>query len=74
VALDPDLGQAHARLGGAIAKQNRPAEAVAYFQRALDLGADSPTLRLGYSAALESLGRDDEAEAQMEAYRNYHRP
>ncbi len=74
VALDPDLGQAHASLGGAVAKQNRPAEAVAYFQRALDLGADSPTLRLGYSAALESLGRDDEAEAQMEAYRNYHRP
>ena len=40
-----------------------------YFRQAVELGSDSPSLRLGYAAALESLGRIDERDAQMVAYR-----
>ena len=36
----------------ALAKQERYAEAAERFQEALDHGADSPALRLGYAAAL----------------------
>ncbi len=69
VALDSGLGEAWSLLGGAAVKLERPAAAVERFQRALDLGADGPSLRLGYAAALESLGRGAESEEQMRAYR-----
>jgi len=69
VSLEPELGEAHELLGGAAAKLERPDEAVAHFQRALELGVDGPSLRLGYAAALESLGRLDESAQQDEAYR-----
>jgi Flp pilus assembly protein TadD len=69
VSLDPSLGEGHALLGGAAAKLNNPEEAVTHFERALELGADSPSLRLGYAAALESLGRLEESAQQDEAYR-----
>ena len=45
----------------ALAKQERFAEAADRFQEALDHGADSPALRLGYAAALESLDRMEES-------------
>ncbi len=69
VTLDAGLGEAWSLLGGAAVKLDRPAAAVERFQRALDLGADSAALRLGYAAALESLGRGAESEEQMRAYR-----
>ena len=69
--LDPDLGDAHSMLGSSLARQERPAEAILHFEKAIRLGSDSPTLRLGYAGALESLGRDEEAQAQMEAYRRF---
>ena len=65
----PEVGEAHHLLGGAAAKRGRPEEAAAYFQRALELGADSPSLRLGYASALEALGQAPESEAQMAIYR-----
>jgi Flp pilus assembly protein TadD len=68
VALDSELGDAYVLLGGAAAKLGRPHEAVTHFERALELGVDSPSLRLGYAAALESLGRLDESREQNEAY------
>ncbi len=67
--IDPDLGDAHSMLGSSLSRQERPAEAILHFAKAIELGSDSPTLRLGYAAALESLGREEEAKAQMEAYR-----
>ena len=70
--LDPDLGDAHSMLGSSLSRQKRPAEAILHFEQAISLGSDSPTLRLGYAAALESLGREEEAQAQMEAYRRLH--
>jgi tetratricopeptide (TPR) repeat protein len=69
VSLDPSLGEGHALLGGAAAKLNDPEEAVTHFAQALELGADSPSLRLGYAAALESLGRLEESAEQDAAYR-----
>ncbi|MEE8279028.1 MAG: tetratricopeptide repeat protein [Thermoanaerobaculia bacterium] len=69
VALDPRLGEAHLLLGGAASKLGQPLEAVGHFERALELGVDSPALRLGYAGALESLGRLEESEQQLEAYR-----
>jgi len=69
VTLDPNLGEAHELLGGAAAKLGRPLEAASHFERALELGVDGPGLRLGYAAALESLGRLDESVQQMDAYR-----
>jgi len=74
VSLDPQLGEAYVLLGGAAAKLDHPAEAAAYFERALELGADSPSLRLGYSAVLESLGRLEESAQQDEAYRRLVQP
>ena len=74
LALDPELGEAYTLLGGCLAKQNRAAEAAAAFERALALGIDTPALRLGYAAALESLGRAEESAEQMAAYRRLTRP
>lgn len=73
LALDPHLGQAEGLLASALVKQDRPEEAVPHFQRSLELGADSREIRLGYAGALESLGRVEDAEAQMEAYRRMER-
>jgi Tfp pilus assembly protein PilF len=69
LALDDRLGTAHALLAGALVKQGKAAEAVPHFEKAIELGVDSPEVRLGYANALETLGRAKEAEAQMEAYR-----
>jgi tetratricopeptide (TPR) repeat protein len=74
VSLAPSLGEAHYFLGGIAAKLDRPGEAAAQFQRALELGVDNPGLRLGYAAALESLGRSEEAVEQEEAYRRLTEP
>jgi predicted Zn-dependent protease len=62
------MGEATALLAMAFAKQERYPEAAERFQEALDQGADSPALRLGYAAALESLGRIDESRRQWAAY------
>ena len=56
-------------MGGAAAKMEQPGNAAGYFQRALDLGFDGPSLRIGYAAALESLGRLEESAEQDAAYR-----
>jgi tetratricopeptide (TPR) repeat protein len=69
LAIDDGLAEAHALLAGALVKQRKPEEALAHFQRAIELGADSPEVRLGYAGALETLGRKRESDAQMEAYR-----
>jgi tetratricopeptide (TPR) repeat protein len=69
VTLDPGLGEAYELLGGAAAKLDNSEEAAVYFARALELGADSPSLRLGYAAALETLGRLEESAEQDAAYR-----
>ena len=69
VTLDPGLGEAYELLGGAAAKLDNSEEAAVYFARALELGADSPSLRLGYAAALENLGRLEESAEQDAAYR-----
>ena len=68
VRLDPELGPGHALLGASLSRQSKASEAILHFQRALELGTDSTFLRIGYANALESLGRDEEAAEQMEAY------
>jgi hypothetical protein len=69
LAIDDRLAPAHALLAGALVKQGKAADALAHFDTAIELGADSPEVRLGYAEALKSLGRTKEADAQMEAYR-----
>jgi predicted Zn-dependent protease len=69
LAIDDRLAPAHALLAGALVKQGKAADALAHFDTAIELGADSPEVRLGYAEALKSLGRAKEAEAQMDAYR-----
>ncbi len=69
LAIDDRLAAAHALLAGALVKQGKAADALAHFDSAIELGADSPEVRLGYAEALKSLGRAKEADAQMEAYR-----
>jgi len=74
ISLEPNLGEAHVLLGGAAAKLGQPAAAITHFERALELGVDSPSLRLGYSSALASLGRLEESAQQDEAYRRLTQP
>ena len=69
LAVDADNGGAHALLAAVLARQGRATEAIEHFERALELGRDTAGLRLGYSGALETLGRKDEAEVQLNAYR-----
>jgi predicted Zn-dependent protease len=69
LAIDARLAPAHALLAGALVKQGKATDALPHFDQAIELGADSPEVRLGYAEALRTLGREKEAEAQMEAYR-----
>jgi predicted Zn-dependent protease len=69
LAIDDGLATAHALLAGALVKQSKNQEALPHFDKAIELGADSPEVRLGYAEALKTLGRAKEAEAQMDAYR-----
>ena len=69
LALDPDLGEAYALLGMIAAEDGRPTEAAERMERALALGLEgNAALRFNYARVLESLGRTDEAAAQMEAF------
>jgi tetratricopeptide (TPR) repeat protein len=69
LALDPELADAHSLLGMTLSSLERYDEAVASFERALELGADSGALRLGYSEALHGAGRLEESRQQLEEYR-----
>ena len=69
VVLDPDLGEAHALLGMIAAEAGRPEEAAERLERALGLGLEgNAALRFNYARVLESLGRTEEAAAQMRAF------
>jgi len=69
VALDPSLAPAHELLGIVAANEGRHEEAVILFRRALELGGDTATLHLNLAEALRSLGRLEESEQELEAYR-----
>ncbi len=69
VALDANQPEAFQLLGQATARQEKYELAAAYFERALDLGRDTIALRLNYATVLDALGRTEEFEQQMEAYR-----
>ena len=69
LALDSDLGEAHALLGMIAAEAGRGEEAAERMERALQLGLHrNAALRFNYGRVLESLGRAEEAEAQMRAF------
>ncbi len=69
VALDAGRAEVYELLGQATARQAKYQLSATYFERALDLGLDSVALRLNYANVLESLGRSEEFEKQMEEYR-----
>jgi tetratricopeptide (TPR) repeat protein len=69
LTLDGELAEGYALLGMMLSSQERYEEAVEQFERALELGAESPGLRLGFAEALRGVGRQEDSEEQMEAYR-----
>jgi len=69
LTLDNELAEGHALLGMMLSSQERYEEAVGQFERALKLGAESTGLRLGFAEALHGVGREQESEEQMAAYR-----
>ncbi len=71
LAIDDREALAHQMLGVALLKSGRAQEAIPYFERALELDADNPELRLAWAEALASLGRDAESAVQLEAYRKF---
>ena len=69
LALDPNLGEAHALLGMIAAEAGRPREAAERMERAIAHGLDgNAALRFNYARVLDSLGRVEEAAAQMRAF------
>ncbi len=54
LAIDPDLGEAHEVAAVMAYRSSRPAEAVAHFERAIELGVDHEELRRAYAMALEA--------------------
>ncbi len=69
LALDDQIAETHQMLGLALAQQGRLEASLTHFQAVLVLGGDNPTLRQAWARALEALGREEEAEAQRQAYR-----
>ncbi len=67
LAIRPDLGEAHALLGGIELESEDVGAAVEHFQRAVELGISSPDLHRAYAKALADLGRDAESARQLEA-------
>jgi len=67
--LQPDDGEARNNLGLALNAKGRPAEAVAQFEDALRLMPAYAEIRLNIAMALLRIpGRENEAEAQLEAF------
>ncbi len=69
----PELPEAYELQGVIAANENNNEEAVKHFERALELGADTATLHLNLAQALRKLGRNEESEEHMEAYRRLSR-
>jgi Tfp pilus assembly protein PilF len=61
VAIEPDLGEAHANLGWLAEAAGRLDEAEACYRRALALRPSQPTIHLNHAALLARLKRFDEA-------------
>jgi len=64
LALDDELGEAHASLAVLHRMQGRDMDAVASFQRSIELNPNYATARQWYGSTLVSLGRAEEGLAQ----------
>ncbi len=69
LALDETRGEAHELLARLGASRGRFDEAAEHFRKALDAGTDGAELRRAYAEVLKRLGREEESEEQMAAYR-----
>lgn len=72
VALNGDSYEARVVLGRALLQDNRPAEAVAHLQKAVELAAGNPEPHFQLAQAYRRLGRKDEAAAQFAIVRQIH--
>ena len=72
LTLDSELAEAHALMGEIAYQQEDFEPTVEHFGLALERGLDEPTLRLHYAEALQRLGRLEESQVQMQAYRQLH--
>lgn len=68
-AIDSNSADIAALLATTLNRQNLSADAIPWFERALELGAEAGSLRLGYADALEQVGRSEDAARQLEIWR-----
>lgn len=67
LGIQPDSAADHAHLGAALARQDRPGEAIALYRRGLELEPDSPTLHNNLAQALIGQGDFESALAHLDA-------
>jgi len=68
IALDPSLVEAHLQLGNLQSDQQRYAEAIPEYQRALELDSDLADAHYRLGQAYVHTGEKDKAQAQLEVY------
>ncbi len=66
IQLRPDVVEAHANLGAALAHLGRFDEAIAQYEQALAVSPDQPRIRLNLALAYYKTGRIDRAAAEFE--------
>ncbi len=69
VAIEAGLAEAHRLLGLVHAQEGRFDQAASSLRRALDLGVEGPDVRRAFAEVLKRLGRQQESDEQMAAYR-----
>lgn len=69
VMLDPDFYNSHYNLGLTLAKLNDLRGAKEQFERAIALGGQEPEIRFQLSRVLRALGENEEADKQLNLYR-----
>ena len=69
VAVNPNSYNSHYNLGLVLAKLGDAEDALEQFEKAIALGGTEPEIRLQLSKALKALGKNDEAQKQLDAYR-----
>jgi tetratricopeptide (TPR) repeat protein len=67
VAKRPENPRAQVNLGGVLLEAGRPADALPYFQRAVQINPNLAQARFGFGNVLVRLGRNREAVAEYEA-------
>src|SRR5216684_3973579 len=68
IALDPSLAEAHLQLGNLHSEQQKYADSIPEYQRALELNYDMPDAHYRLSQAYVRTGNKDRAQEQIQVY------